>query len=518
MCFEIVVRNMLRSCIILLLITLRLVQSVRQLQHPSTTVPSRSSPPSFNALEWYSPWTLNVSHWKAIHRWNISYLRQTFQHRGPVHVGILPRTEARIGITPYSHTVADSISVLNFSDACHQIQQSTPNSSSNIHYIYQLPTVSLLNETQWVAGDVLRQDINFGELETRSKDTTTTSHSFPFRVPHKLERHFDASYIWIGNQGTVSGLHFDTSDNFHVIVKGGKTVVLFPPKDAQWLYPFSDVPIQSQLDPLASNVLGKFPLFNKTSPHVVHVVAGEALYIPRLWWHWVEATDTTVSLNWWHYPPTWWPILYPPSPETLQEMVWTESLDAFRFMHTNPLALTRFYRGSGRAGVCRSWHALAHGFTQRVFTGASDIQHRMNTPTTLVMIGALNAEEQAADLLESIEEEEEVVEEETVEEEIVEEVIETEEVEQQEEWVKTIDPTSGHTYLYNSITDESKWENEEDDGLEDEQKIETSVNPLHVLEEEENEDWKYMYDETYEAGYWLNSKTGESKWAKTVKK
>ena len=73
--------------------------------------------------------------------------------------------------------------------------------------------------------------------------------------------------------------------------------------------------------------------------------------------------------------------------------------------------------------------------------------------------------------------------------------------------------------MYNSITDESKWENEEDDGLEDEQKIETSVNPLHVLEAEENdEDWKYMYDETYEAGYWLNSKTGESKWAKTVKK
>ena len=109
----------------------------------------------------------------------------------------------------------------------------------------------------------------------------------------------------------------------------------------------------------------------------------------------------------------------------------------------------------------------------------------------------------------------EVVEEESVE---VEEVIETEEVEQQEEWVKTIDPTSGHTYLYNSITKESKWENEEDGGLEDEKKLETSVNPLHVLEEENDEDWKYMYDETYEAGYWLNSKTGESKWAKTVKK
>tara|TARA_B110000971_G_C19618635_1_gene323757 strand:- start:204 stop:341 length:138 start_codon:yes stop_codon:yes gene_type:complete len=37
--------------------------------------------------------------------------------------------------------------------------------------------------------------------------------------------------------------------------------------------------------------------------------------------------------------------------------------------------------------------------------------------------------------------------------------------------------------------------------LEDGKKIETSVNPLHVLEAEENdEDWKYMYDETYEAG------------------
>ena len=107
-------------------------------------------------------------------------------------------------------------------------------------------------------------------------------------------------------------------------------------------------------------------------------------------------------------------------------------------------------------------------------------------------------------------------EEEVVEEEIVEEGTEAAELEQQqeEEWVKTVDPNSGHTYLYNPVTKESKWEDKQDDGLE-EKKLETSVNPLHVVskEKENDGDWKYMFDETNQAGYWLNSKTGESEWA-----
>ena len=154
--------------------------------------------------------------------------------------------------------------------------------------------------------------------------------------------------------------------------------------------------------------------------------------------------------------------------------------------------------------------------TQRsdVQSSSNETKNERETKNRNAEVAAAAAEIELTSIVSETTEQEEVV-----EEEIVEEVVETEEVEQQEEWVKTIDPTSGHTYLYNSITKESKWENEEDGGLEDEKKLETSVNPLHVLEAEENdEDWKYMYDETYEAGYWLNSKTGESKWAKTVKK
>ena len=285
----------------------------------------------------------------------------------------------RINTVPYSLSIVESQSTLNFSAACRLILNSS--NSDHVHYIYQLSLSSLLSEAQWIAGDILRPDINFGELrplETRPPDL-----------------HFEESFIWIGSNGTRSGLHFDVSDNFHVVVQGSKTVVLFPPGDAPYLYPLGDVPVQSQLDPLHSNVLVDFPLFAHARPQIVHLLPGDTLFIPRLWWHWVESTAITVSVNWWHFPPVWWRHMYnnKKTKKERQKELLTSYLDEFRYIHVNPKMTERFHRAVGDAGMCRSWYAVAKGFVQRILTGQSSSYWRsMNQPQTLVERGAAFAE------------------------------------------------------------------------------------------------------------------------------
>ena len=377
----------------------------------SSTQPTLAleSPPHYQSHHWYEPFTLQISHWPAISKWNLEYFATTFVQRGKVRVGTMPRRNARsrstsisssgtrINTVPYSLSIVESQSTLNFSAACRLILNSS--NSDHVHYIYQLSLSSLLSEAQWIGGDILRPDINFGELrplETRPPDLQLTNVSVAsFQVPRKLNRHFEESFIWIGSNGTRSGLHFDVSDNFHVVVKGSKTVVLFPPSDAPYLYPLGDVPVQSQLDPLHSNVLVDFPLFAHARPQIVHLLPGDTLFIPRLWWHWVESTAITVSVNWWHFPPVWWRHMYnnKKTNKARQKELLTEYLDEFRYIHVNPKMTERFHHAVGDAGMCRSWYAVAKGFVQRILTGQSSSYWRsMNQPQTLVERGAAFAE------------------------------------------------------------------------------------------------------------------------------
>ena len=357
------------------------------------------SPPHYQSNHWYEPFIVH-SNWPAMSKWNIEYFATEFPHTGPVRIGTMPRrntaSSIKKGTIPYSLSISKSQSVLNFSAACRLILESSSNNDQghhddDVHYVYQLPTASLLNEEQWVGGEVLRPDINFGDLRSIDRSSLPPPHHDP---PKKLNHHFEESFIWIGGNGTRSGLHFDMSDNYHVVVTGAKTVVLFPPRDAPFLYPLGDVPIQSQIDPLHVDVLQNYPLFARTRPQLVHLVPGDALFIPRLWWHWVESTDVTISVNWWHYPPLWWRHMYNTnSIKQRQKAVLTEYLDKFRFIHMNPKKMKLFHRAAGDAGVCRSWYAVAHGFVQYALTRLYSSNWRsMNQPRTLVEKGAAFAE------------------------------------------------------------------------------------------------------------------------------
>ena len=111
-------------------------------------------------------------------------------------------------------------------------------------------------------------------------------------------RSIKAVNLWIGGV-TRSGLHFDFRDNMFAQVYGRKRVFLIAPKFARFLYQFPDVPSKSRVDPENLD-LKRFPKFAKCEVLRCQLEAGDLLFIPRGWWHFVAADDISVSVNCWH--------------------------------------------------------------------------------------------------------------------------------------------------------------------------------------------------------------------------
>jgi lysine-specific demethylase 8 len=107
--------------------------------------------------------------------------------------------------------------------------------------------------------------------------------------------------LWVGND-TRSGLHFDSADNFLVQIYGEKQAFLFDPRHGGALSPFPDTPSKSQID-LANSPSGRTSECLRNVPHWQgKIFPGDALYIPRGWWHYLSSPGTSISVNSWNGP------------------------------------------------------------------------------------------------------------------------------------------------------------------------------------------------------------------------
>lgn len=119
-----------------------------------------------------------------------------------------------------------------------------------------------------------------------------------------------APRIWIGNRATVPA-HFDDSHNLACVAAGRRRFTLLPPQCAPLLYlgppdhaptpaPMSVVPDLCTADP------ARFPLLGQAlqQAQVAELEPGDALYIPPLWFHQVEALapDLNILMNYWWRP------------------------------------------------------------------------------------------------------------------------------------------------------------------------------------------------------------------------
>lgn len=111
--------------------------------------------------------------------------------------------------------------------------------------------------------------------------------------------------FWVGHASRVA-CHYDTQDNLAFAAKGRRRFTLFPPQAIGDLYvgPI-DVTMAGQPVALAVESEPGDPRFERfdairDQALVAELQPGDAIYIPKLWWHKVEAIDRlNVLVNFW---------------------------------------------------------------------------------------------------------------------------------------------------------------------------------------------------------------------------
>lgn len=104
---------------------------------------------------------------------------------------------------------------------------------------------------------------------------------------------------WIGPSGTISGLHWDTSSNLLVQLKGKKLLLLASPKYKKEMYinrKFDDGAVSSKVD-INNFDEAKFPKFKNVDFFSFILEPGDAIYIPKGWWHYVKSLESSISVN-----------------------------------------------------------------------------------------------------------------------------------------------------------------------------------------------------------------------------
>ena len=140
------------------------------------------------------------------------------------------------------------------------------------------------------------------------------SHFPALQDTHRKEPAFatepDRVSIWLGNQ-SLAACHYDASDNLACCVRGGRRFTLFPPEQVANLYPGPLEPTPggqaiSMVD-FAAPDLTLYPNFPKAlaAGQIADLTPGDALYLPSMWWHQVEAPGPfNILINhWWSSAP-----------------------------------------------------------------------------------------------------------------------------------------------------------------------------------------------------------------------
>ncbi|KAL4242017.1 tRNA wybutosine-synthesizing protein 4 [Abortiporus biennis] len=130
----------------------------------------------------------------------------------------------------------------------------------------------------------------------------------------------EAVNLWIGDEGSITSIHSDPYENIYTVIRGQKIFTLFPPTDGwcmkEHTYPHaqytrSSVTNQLVITPSSSDV----PQIRWSSiidpddeaemhpdAHPIHITvsAGESLYLPSGWWHYVRQSGLTIAVNYWY--------------------------------------------------------------------------------------------------------------------------------------------------------------------------------------------------------------------------
>jgi len=127
-----------------------------------------------------------------------------------------------------------------------------------------------------------------------------------------LSEHKPVVSIWLGNRSRIAA-HYDFPTNIACCGAGRRRVTLFPPGQLENLYvgpvDFTPAGQPISLVDFAEPDYHRFPRFRDAlkSAMVVELEPGDALLIPSMWWHHIEALESfNVLVNyWWRNSPAY---------------------------------------------------------------------------------------------------------------------------------------------------------------------------------------------------------------------
>ncbi|RFB04929.1 cupin-like domain-containing protein [Parvularcula marina] len=111
--------------------------------------------------------------------------------------------------------------------------------------------------------------------------------------------------IWIGTRTRIAA-HNDLPLNIACVAAGQRRFTLFPPDQIENLYvgPFETTPAGRPISlvDFANPDLDQYPRFTEAMAHarIADLEPGDAIFIPSMWWHHVEALGTfNILMNYW---------------------------------------------------------------------------------------------------------------------------------------------------------------------------------------------------------------------------
>jgi len=114
-----------------------------------------------------------------------------------------------------------------------------------------------------------------------------------------------SSNLWIGAGNNHTLLHYDPWNSILMLAEGNKEFIVIPNTDTQKVYPYSSFNIKaltegrvlhSKINPL--NVQKQFQSkFGTIKARSGKISAGEMIFIPAGYWHYVKSTNLNIGIN-----------------------------------------------------------------------------------------------------------------------------------------------------------------------------------------------------------------------------
>lgn len=192
------------------------------------------------------------------------------------------------------------------------ISAAPPNADKRFFYNDELTGFTFVSAQERL--DLFLQRLNqLSEIQTSGPALSMQSALTENILPGLLENNSSDFFpdvsprLWLGNEGVVD-THFDGTDNLACVVAGRRRFILFPPNQTSNLYPgpleFTPAGVPVSLVNLRQPDFKRFPNFQMAlqNAHCVELSPGDALFIPMLWWHYVESLDKINGLMnyWWN--------------------------------------------------------------------------------------------------------------------------------------------------------------------------------------------------------------------------